>query len=238
MGVVPGGGKLPRRSGFYAASWWAARILARILFGLDVRGTEHLPARGGFILAANHVSALDPPILGCSSPRRLAYLAKRELFRMPGFRHLIVALGAFPIHRQTLDRQALEIAKKVLAEGFGLLLFPEGTRIRSGELGQGRPGVSLLAAEAQAPIIPACIQGTLRLGDALLRRPPILVRFGEPLAPPPQGEGREWREVLRAHTAEVMAAIARLQAIGDPRARRHPAAEFDGQGGHDIHGVR
>jgi 1-acyl-sn-glycerol-3-phosphate acyltransferase len=215
---------LPPRNGFYAFSWWTARLLAQICFGLRIEGTEHLPARGGFILASNHVSFVDPPVLGCSSPRRLAYLAKRELFRIAGFRHLIESLGAFPIHRQTLDRQALDTAKKVVAAGFGLLLFPEGTRVRTGELGQGRPGVSLLAAETAVPIIPAYIGGTLRLGDAFLRRTPILVRFGEPLAPPPLGEGPEWREELRAHTAGVMAAIARLKAVGDARARRHPAA--------------
>jgi cytidylate kinase len=215
---------IPARTGFYAFSWWTARIMARLLFGLRVHGTEHLPARGGFILAANHVSFVDPPILGCSSPRRLAYLAKRELFQPPGLSHLIRALGAFPIHRQTLDRQALDTAKKVVAEGFGLLLFPEGTRIRTGELGQGRPGVSLLAAEAAVPIIPVYIGGTLRLGQAFLRRTPILVRFGEPLAPPPLGDGPEWRDELRAHTAGVMAAIVRLKAVGDPRARRHSAA--------------
>lgn len=220
----PAPAPIPARTGFYAFCWWTARSLARILFGLRIHGAEHLPARGGFILASNHVSFIDPPVLGCSSPRRLAYLAKRELFRPPGFSQLIRALGAFPIHRQTLDRQALDTAKKVVAEGFGLLLFPEGTRIRTGELGQGRPGVSLLAAEAAVPIIPVYIGGTLRLGQAFLRRTPILVRFGEPLAPPPLGDGPEWRDELRAHTAGVMAAIAQLKAVGDPRARRHSAA--------------
>jgi len=211
----------PARTGFYAFAWSTARLLGRLLFGLNVHGTEHLPIRGGFILAANHVSFIDPPVLGCSSPRRLAYLAKRELFEPPVLRQLIRSLGAFPIHRQTLDRQALDTAKNVVSKGFGLLLFPEGTRIRTGELGQGRPGVSLLAAEAQVPIIPVYIGGTLRLGQAFLRRTPIFVRFGEPLAPPPLGDGPEWRDALRAHAMGVMAAIARLKAVGDPRARRH-----------------
>ncbi len=211
----------PVRTGFYLFAWSTVRLLGRLCFGLRIHGTEHLPARGGFILAANHVSFIDPPILGCSSPRRLAYLAKRELFEPPVLRELIRSLGAFPIHRQTLDRQALDTAKNVVSQGFGLLLFPEGTRIRTGELGQGRPGVSLLAAEAQVPIIPVYIGGSLRLGQAFLRRTPIIVRFGEPLAPPPMGDGPEWRDVLRAHSTGVMAAIARLKTVGDPRARRH-----------------
>ncbi len=207
-----GEGEAPPVRGFYAASGWIVRNLSRLLFGLHIEGIEHLPVRGGFILASNHVSFVDPPILGASSPRRLAYLAKRELFRKAGLSHLIVALGAFPIDRQTLDRKALETAKNVVAKGLGLLLFPEGTRIRTGELGQGRPGVSLLAAETGVPIVPAYIGGTLRLGDAFLRRTPILVRFGMPIAPPETGEGRAWREALRAHTLQVMAAIAELKA--------------------------
>ncbi len=228
-GAATGGqAPAPGVHGFYAFSSRSVRAAARLLFGLHVHGAEHLPARGGFILAANHVSFIDPPILGCASPRRLAYLAKKELFRAPGFRHLIIALGAFPIHRQTLDRQALETAKKLLAEGFGLLLFPEGTRVRTGEFGQGRPGVSLLAAESGVPVVPAYIGGTLRLGDAFLRRTPFLVRFGEPLAPPPPGEGHAWREELRTHTAQVMAAIAGLKAVDNQRAGRPVAAQSQG----------
>ena len=196
--------------GFYRFIRSVARGLAWLCFGWKIHGIEHLPATGGFILASNHVSWIDPPLLGAASSRRLGYLAKVELFEPPGFRQLIVALGAVPIRRHTLDRRALETTKKVLTAGLGLVLFPEGTRSRSGKLGPGKPGVSMLAAEAGVPVVPAYIHGTRDLARAILRRTPLVIRFGAPLAPPPPGHGPESREAMRAHTERVMAAIAGL----------------------------
>ncbi len=177
---------------------------------MKVEGTEHLPVQGGFILAANHVAWVDPPLLGAAATRRLGYLAKEELFVPYGFRHLILALGAIPIRRRNLDRRGLEAAKKVLASGLGLVLFPEGTRSRTGKLGPGKPGVSMLAAEAGVPVVPAYIQGTRCLWGAFLRRSPFRIRFGPPLGPPRMGQGPVWREEMRAHTGRIMDAIAGL----------------------------
>lgn len=200
----------PEIRGFYRCIRSVARGLAWVCFGWKIHGIEHLPATGGFILASNHVSWIDPPLLGAASSRRLGYLAKVELFEPPGFRQLIVALGAVPIRRHTLDRRALETTKKVLTAGLGLVLFPEGTRSRSGKLGPGKPGVSMLAAEAGVPVVPAYIHGTRDLARAILRRTPLVIRFGAPLAPPPPGHGPTSREAMRAHTERVMAAIAGL----------------------------
>jgi cytidylate kinase len=200
----------PEVRGFYAAVRHIARACFRLGFGMRVEGTEHLPARGGFILAANHAAWVDPPLLGAAATRRLGYLAKEELFVPFGFRHLIVALGAIPIRRRHLDRGGLEVAKKVLASGLGLVLFPEGTRSRTGRLGPGKPGVSMLAAEAGVPVVPAYIQGTRCLWGAFLRRSPFRIRFGPPLGPPRMGQGPAWREEMRAHTGRIMDAIAGL----------------------------
>ncbi|HWN80502.1 MAG TPA: lysophospholipid acyltransferase family protein, partial [Candidatus Udaeobacter sp.] len=189
-------------------------------------GVEHLPAKGGFIVASNHVSWADPPLLGAASSRRLGYLAKVELFQPPVLRQLIAALGAVPIRRQSLDRRALDTTKKVLTAGLGLVLFPEGTRSRSGQLGPGKPGVSMLAAEAGVPVVPAYIHGTRDLARAFLRRPPLVIRFGAPLAPPPPGHGPESRDVMRAHTERVMAAIAGLSPDRMRIAGRLQAAKF------------
>jgi 1-acyl-sn-glycerol-3-phosphate acyltransferase len=222
------GRNVTRIAGFYRTAWILARFLFRVLFGLRIQGTEHLPVTGGFILASNHVNFIDPPVLGASATRRLGYVAKEELFRSFWLRHLIQALGAIPIRRQALDRQALEVAKTLLKMGSGLLLFPEGTRSRSGELGPGRPGVSMLAAEAGVPIVPAYIRGTRSLGNAFLRRRPILIRFGPPLAPPTMGKGPAWRDTLRAHTRQVMEEIARLEHASTSRASRLMAAKISG----------
>ncbi len=207
--------------GFYRVARAIARAIARVFFGLRIEGVEHLPPAGGFILASNHASALDPPLVGACATRRLAYLAKAELFRPPGLKQLIEALGAIPIRRQAFDRQALDLAKTVLKGGSGLLLFPEGTRTRSGELGPGRPGVSMLAAEAGVPVIPAFVRGTFRPREAFLRRTPFLVRFGAAIAPPALGSGPAWREELRLHTARIMEAIALLDP-GRSRSPRRP----------------
>jgi cytidylate kinase len=200
----------PDIQGFYRAVRTIARGLARLLFRLRIDGLEHLPAHGGFILAANHASLIDPPLLGVCATRKLGYLAKEELFRPPGFKHLIEALGAIPIHRRGLDRRGLETAKEVLSSGSGLVLFPEGTRTRSGRLGSARPGVSMLAAEAVVPVVPAHIAGTWRVGRSLLKRPPIAVRFGSPIPPPSRGSGPEWRAEVRDHAERIMDAIAGL----------------------------
>ena len=200
----------PEVRGFYAGVRHLARACFWLGFGMRVEGTEHLPVQGGFILAANHVAWVDPPLLGAAATRRLGYLAKEELFVPFGFRHLIVALGAIPIRRHNLDRRGLEAAKKVLASGLGLVLFPEGTRSRTGRLGPGKPGVSMLAAEAGVPVVPAHIQGTRCPWGAFLRRSPFRIRFGPPLGPPRMGQGPAWREEMRAHTGRIMDAIAGL----------------------------
>ncbi len=227
----------PEIRGFYRWIRTLARGLFGFSFGWKIHGTEHLPTNSGFIVASNHVSWVDPALLGAAASRRLGYLAKVELFAQPGFRHLIVALGAVPIRRQVLDRRALEITKKVLQAGLGLVLFPEGTRSRSGKLGPGKPGVAMLAAEARVPVVPAYIAGTRDLASALLRRTPLVIRFGAPLAPPPSGHGPEWREAMRAYTERIMAAIAELAPDHVPGAGRLPAAKISGQGGHSFHAV-
>jgi 1-acyl-sn-glycerol-3-phosphate acyltransferase len=200
----------PRMNPIYWLARTTARLLARVLFGWRVEGETNLPETGGFILAANHVSYADPPLIGAASPRMLRYMAKRELFRPPLFRQLISALGAFPVNRVGLDRQALRLATDFLAAGYGILIFPAGTRTRGESPARGRPGISLLAAESATPVVPARIEGSAHLRDAFLRRRPLRIRFGAPLAPPPGGEGTEHREILRSYTADLMAAIEEL----------------------------
>jgi 1-acyl-sn-glycerol-3-phosphate acyltransferase len=187
-----------------------ARFLAHRLFNWRIEGTELVPKTGGFIIASNHVSYADPPLIGAAAPRRLRFMAKRQLFRAPLFGQLISFLGAFPIHREGLDRQALRLSAGFLAAGQGVLVFPTGTRARRGKELRARPGVSMLAAAAEVPVVPARIDGSARLWDAFLRRRHLRIRFGAPIPPPPQGSGQEHREGLRAHTSRIMGAIDSL----------------------------
>jgi 1-acyl-sn-glycerol-3-phosphate acyltransferase len=105
-----------------------AVALMRLLFGLEATGRELVPATGPVLIVSNHVSVLDPPLVGGSVPRPVFFLAKEELFRIPLFGRLIRALNARPVRRDGSDMRALKAALGLLREGRALLVFPEGTR--------------------------------------------------------------------------------------------------------------
>ncbi|HEX6971434.1 MAG TPA: lysophospholipid acyltransferase family protein, partial [Limnochordia bacterium] len=154
---------------FYPLARWIVWGLLRLTFRVRVEGLENLPRQGSLILAANHASYIDPPLLGAATPRRLYFMAKRELFTIPLFGALIRRFGAFPVRRGALDRQAIRSALELLARGEAVVLFPEGTRHRSGGLLPGQQGVAMLASRSGAPIVPVGLVGTRRL----FRRLPV-----------------------------------------------------------------
>lgn len=185
--------------------------VCRPYFRLRIEGTEHVPREGPVILAANHASALDPPLLGMAAPRPVHFMAKEELFRIPVLGPLLREVGSFPVRRGEFDRRALETASAVLAAGGVLGVFPEGSRTRDGRLGPARRGVAFLACKAQVPVVPVGILGTYRAlagGRRLPRRETVVVRFGPPLAPP-QGDARD-RALLDRFSARLMHEIALL----------------------------
>ncbi len=192
----------------YRRSRALARLLGRVLFSWRVSGTSHVPAAGGFVVACNHASYVDPPLVGAAAPRCLRYMAKRELFDVPFLSWVIRSLGALPVKRGGVDRQALQAAADFLAAGGGVLIFPAGSR----RARSARPGASLLAATCQVPVVPARIERSDQLLAAFLWRRSVTIQFGEPIPPPPPGDGSDQREVLREHTAQTMAAIERLGA--------------------------
>ncbi|MCK4412749.1 MAG: (d)CMP kinase [Candidatus Eisenbacteria sp.] len=199
-----GRGRLPGR--------WTQRLLKAIgralfrgLFGLRVEGREHLP-RGAFLLASNHRSYLDPPVLGASIPGRMGYLAKRELFAVPLLGALIRELDAIPLNRRGADRRGLAAALAALAQGMPLVVFPEGTRVRGEHLGKPHAGIALLARRSGVPVVPAHLSGTDRPGAALLRRRPMVLRLGPPLQPPAPDDGAG----DAAYVGLVMESIGRL----------------------------
>lgn len=182
------------------------RVLLRARFRPRLVGAERVPAAGGVIVASNHVSYLDPPVVGVFLPRNVRFLAKSELFRSRAFGGYIASLGAVPVRRAELDRAVLRAVRAILEGGDALLLFPEGTRSRDGRLGAARPGVAIFARESGAPVLPLHVQGTARWWRGAGRRP-LTLTFGTPLAPPPPGaRGEE----LAAYAARVMDAIASL----------------------------
>jgi 1-acyl-sn-glycerol-3-phosphate acyltransferase len=176
---------------------------------------------------ANHSSVLDPPIIGGVCPRQLAFLAKAELFGIPGLGSLIRRLGARPLRREGADPSALRTAQRVLAEGEALLVFPEGTRGEEGVLREAKPGAALLAVQSGATVIPVYVQGTGRAwprGRRLPRPAKVVVTFGAPLRFQRAG-GADRKAHYEAASRQMMAAIADLRdrsgrGVGVAGARR------------------
>ena len=197
----------------YGALKLVAVALMRLGFRLEVEGREHVPASGPVLLVSNHVSLLDPPVVGGAAPRDLYFLAKEELFAIPLFGRLIRALNARPVKRDGSDSRALKMALRLLAEGRALLVFPEGTRGVEGRLREGRPGAGMLAVMSGAPVVPVYVSGSGRAlppGHAIPRPRKVRVRFGPPLHFKwGTDEGR--KERYREATQELMRAIAQLR---------------------------
>jgi len=170
------------------------------LFRLRAEGVENLPQDGGFVLAANHVSNLDPWPLGIPIwPRRyLRFMAKSELFWWP-LGPLIRAGGAFKVRRGERDVDAMAKAVELVREGHVVVMFPRGTRERKGLVKRHQPrshrGAARIAIEAKAPLVPAAISGT----DRLSRLGPLRVRYGRPL----DIEGLDAREATERLMAEI-----------------------------------
>jgi 1-acyl-sn-glycerol-3-phosphate acyltransferase len=164
------------------------------------------------IIACNHVSNWDPVLVGLGCPREVHFMAKQELFENPVLGWLIRAYNALPVKRETADHRALRRASGVLRSGGALLMFPEGTRSASGELGSAKAGVGFLACSIGAPIVPAHITGSQSLRRAAARATPLSVTFGAPLTP----EATNTKECYAAVTDRVMSAIRRLreEALG------------------------
>jgi 1-acyl-sn-glycerol-3-phosphate acyltransferase len=143
----------------------------RVWFRLGVSGSEHIPADGAAIIAANHKSFLDPFFIGVATRRHVRYMAKIELFRGP-FAWLLVRLGAFPVRRGEADADAVDTARAILHRGGVVVVFPEGTRVDEPDaLGSPHHGAGRLALETGAPIIPAAIAGTSHLWLGPLPKP-------------------------------------------------------------------
>ena len=138
--------------------------------GWNVRGREHVPRTGGFVVASNHISFWDPLLIGAVLPREVHYLAKEELFSNPLFGAAIRSVNAIPIRRGMVDLSGMARAVETLRRGEAMMLFPEGTRMRDGELHPARPGVGMMAVNADVPIVPCYISGSGRPGRWLTRK--------------------------------------------------------------------
>ncbi len=168
----------------YAFSKFVLWVLFRGRFGLEVRGQECVPTRGPFIVASNHISFLDPPLLGVACPRRLRFLARADLFRKPLLGLFLRSVGVMPLKRDEADMASMRAALVRLERGEGVAIFPEGTRQLTGRLGIAKRGVGLLAVAARVPIVPVLVRGTFEAlppGYTRLQKAKIRVAFGPPI---------------------------------------------------------
>lgn len=166
----------------YYITYFLTKILSWFYFPYTANQARHIPRQGGFILASNHISNLDPVVLGICSVRRLNFMAKIELFKGAlGF--FLTQLGAFPVKRGESDFGAMREALRRLKEGRVVLIFVEGTRQIGNELSKAQAGVGFLAIKSGVPIVPVYVQGTNQVmapGTKFFKRGPVSATFGEP----------------------------------------------------------
>lgn len=168
----------------YAILRLLAKALIKIIFRLEVEGRGNIPGEGGFILASNHASFLDPVVLGVACPRPLSYMARHDLFSIPFLGALLWSVGAFPLRRDYADVGSIKEALRRLGQAIGLVLFPEGSRSSGGLAEKAEPGVGFIAAKSGVPVVPAFIEGTkkaLGRGARFIRPAKIRVYFGKPI---------------------------------------------------------
>ncbi len=196
--------------------YWGGYVATRIICGLFCRpritGQENVPRKGGFILASNHISNFDPPLVGSYQRRELYFFAKKELFKNPVFSHIITAANSLPVSRGQVDRQALKLAIGAIRDGFGLVMFPEGTRSKTDEFLSPKPGIGIIASHAECPIVPTYIHGSSKLGDCARGRDKMSISYGPPLSAEwvlAQGTGKEAYQRI---ATTVMERISDLRA--------------------------
>ena len=192
----------------------AGRILL-LLYRTRFRGVENVPETGA-IIAGNHVSYLDPMLLWCGGPRRIHFMARKNLFRQKILGWALPRLWSFPVHRGSADRTAITTATQLLEAGELVGIFPEGTRVRHGgadALGEAHGGVAFIAMRANAPVIPVGIAGTeeaMPPGKRIPRFPRVTIQFAEPVRPEDFAQGGR-KERVEMMTAEIMRSIARAR---------------------------
>ena len=210
-------------------SWAVGRATigtaVRLLTPLRVYGRERVPLDGGIVLALNHFSWLDPPAFGTLCPRTIYYMAKIEAHKVPGLGQLIRAFGTFSVRRGESDRDAVRMMREIVRDGHALGLFVEGTRQRSGVLGEVKPGAGMVAVQEEVPVVCAAIHGSQFWKPGNFH--PVSVAWGEPLrltGLPRSGKGyREASAVVQEELSKLWHFLVEMHELGRPTAAVPPA---------------
>jgi 1-acyl-sn-glycerol-3-phosphate acyltransferase len=208
----------------YYVPWMMCRVVFRTYFRWNVYEAARVPASGPAILAANHASLLDPPLVGAALNREICYLARESLFENPIFGALLRSWNVVPVDRDGGGAAGLRAIMDRLNEGNAVILFPEGTRSPDGHLQPARSGIGLLAIKSSAPVIPIRVFGTFNAFGKRMRLPrprSVAVKFGRPLNL--HSWRAEARDCSKTRLKEIYQATAR--AIMDHIARLEPCAD-------------
>jgi cytidylate kinase len=197
-------------AGYFGITQRIVLAFFRVVFGLRISGREHLRYRENYIFASNHLSYGDPLVVGCALDRDLWFLAKKELFRNGLFARLISAFHAIPVDREEIERKTMKRLFGLLGDGRSILMFPEGTRSRTGKLRDLKAGLGFVAAKSGVSIVPVCVTGTNRLFDCLLRRRKLSVRIGPPIRIDRDRLGENLKEEYRVLAGMVQNEIRML----------------------------
>ena len=197
---------------FYGVAKRIVQVALWPFYKVEAEYRAELPQDKGYIMASNHVSDMDPVMLGLAFHKQLRFMAKEELFKIPVLGGIIRALGAFPVARGKGDQTAIQNAVKVVEDGGVLGIFPEGTRFKDGKLHRLKSGAVVVASKTGADLLPACIQYEKR---RFLRKH-VKVTFGIPIENSAFGLTGQSKTELRAANKLLAEGIAGLLGVEAP----------------------
>lgn len=213
----------------YFLGWCFFRALYKFYFGWRVYNAERVPLEGPVILAANHASILDPPLIGSGVHRGINYLARESLFRFPVVGWVLRHWNSVPVDREGGGAAGLRAILNRLLAGGAIILFPEGTRTRDGKLQPARSGIGLTVIKSNAPVVPVRVFGTFEAFGRDVRWPRphrVAVKYGRPMRfEQLRAEARKCskarlKEIYQQIADEIMATIASLNAKDDDEGQR------------------
>ena len=195
---------------FYAIIRFLFNLVTYTWLGMQVVGEGHIPEKGAFIVASNHASYFDPPLVGTAMRHHLIhFMAKEELFHNPFMGWFLRYVGTFPVHRGRVDRKALIEALRVLKQGEVLGIFPEGTSRDQGKLGKFHEGMAAIAIRAQVPVLPTAIINSRHLPHKM---GPVRVVFGDSVLPPviSRQDKEKERDIIHEFSEDIRSRILDL----------------------------
>ena len=173
-----------RMNGTYRVGWLGFRLVFATYFRWRRAGVENVPLTGPVILASNHASFIDPPLIGSALPRDINYLARESLFKQPFLKWALPRVNVVPVDRDGAGAKGLKQILDRLLGGAGIILFPEGTRSSDGQLQQARAGIGLTVIKSTAPVVPVRVFGTFEAYGRNVKFPRprrVGVVYGKPM---------------------------------------------------------